>query len=387
MKKKSASIKKKSNVLWFCLPITMSLSFFAQQTPSSYINLILIIIILYYFISERNFSNFKFFILGSLLSLLSFFIFLIISKTPLRDFIYQYILFPLTIGSDRILNDQSAYTSLMDQINLKRLIGDFKFIHVFFILIIFITLKDVLNKSKKLKKNLLITNVLILISTLLFIFHQLITANQIFIFAMIPILGSFLHIYMIGRDSKNYLKLFIIAVVVFSTVKYHYRFNLDRKFMDLEKVNLEKAIPASELSYKLKNLKWITPLEYSDNPKEELLFLKQVIDVLKKDKREKVVITHYQFFSLVLDEDLNILNRWYLDHNTHPTKNHKYFNYYKDFVNKSLEKNNVKVIYLVSFTEKEMIFDDISIYFTKKCFDSNFLIENKFSYHEVKNCI
>jgi len=364
----------------------MLLSFFAQQTPSSYINLILIIIIFYYFISEKNFNNFKFFISGSLLSLLSFFIFLIISKTPLRDFIYQYILFPLTIGSDRILNDQLAYTSLMDQINLKRLIGDFKFIHVFFILIIFTTLKDMLNKSKKLEKNLIITNVLILISTLLFIFHQLITANQIFIFAMIPILAGFLHINLIGRDSKNYLKLFIIVVVIFSTVKYHYRFNLDRKFMDLEKVNLEKAIPASELSSKLKNLKWITPLEYSDNPQEELLFLKQVIDVLKKDKREKAVITHYQFFSLVLDEDLNILNRWYLDHNTHPTKNHKYFDYYKDFVNKNLEKNNVKVIYLVSFTEKEIIFDDIKVYFTEKCFDSNFLIENKFSYHEIKNC-
>ena len=91
-------------------------------------------------------------------------------------------------------------------------------------------------------------------------------------------------------------------------------------------------------------------------------------------------------YYLVLNEDLNILNRWYLDHNTHPTINHKYFDYYKDFVNKNLEKNNIEVIYLVSFTEKEMTFDKIKIYFTEKCFKNNFLIENKLSYHEIIKC-
>ena len=380
------AIKKQSNILWFILPIIMLLAFLAQQTPSSYIILALIIIIIYYFILEKNFNNFKFFILGSLLSLLSFIIFLIISKTSLQDFIYQYILFPLTIGGARVSNDPSAYTSLIDQINFKRLIGDFKFIHLFFILIIFITLKSAFNKSKKIDKYLITINILILVSTILFIFHQLITANQIFIFSLIPILAGFLHLNLIGSDKEKYIKILIIIVIAFSTIKYHYRFNLDRKFMDLEKVNLEKAVPASELSYKLKNLKWITPLDYSENPKEELRFLKEVINLLKNDKRKKTIITHYQFFSLILDEDLNILNRWYLDHNTHPTKGHKYFNYYKNFVNKNLTRNDVEVIYLVSFTEKEMTFDNIKIYFTEKCFKNNFLIENKLSYHEIIKC-
>ena len=169
-------------------------------------------------------------------------------------------------------------------------------------------------------------------------------------------------------------------------MKYHYRFNLDRKFMDLENVNLERAQPASALSPKLKNLKWITASEYSKNPNEELFFLKKVIDLLKKDKREKTVITHYQFFSLVLDEDLNILNRWYLDQNTHPTENHKYFNYYKDFVNKNLKKNNIEVIYLVSFAEQEMFDRIIKVYFAEKCFRNNFLVKDKLSYHEIKDC-
>ena len=380
------AIKKQSNILWFFLPVTMSLAFLAQQTPSSYINLFLIIIIFYYFISKKNIKNFKSFIFGIFTISILFLLFLAITKTPVRDFIFQYILFPLTIGSGRILNDNLAFTSLSDQLNISRLIGNFKFIHIFSILLIFITLKNILNKSNKSENHLIIVNLLILISTFLFIFHQLITANQIFIFGLIPILAGFLHINLNSYNSKYYLKLFIIILVIFSTTKYHYRFNLERKFMDLENVNLERAVSASILSPKFKNLKWITPFSYSKNPKEELDFLKEVVERLKEDSRKKSIITHYQFFSLLLNEDLNILNRWYLDHHSHPTENHKYFEYYKDFVNKQLVKNNIEVIYLISSTEKEMMFDKIKVYFKEKCFKSNPIIKNKFSYHEIINC-
>ena len=285
------------------------------------------------------------------------------------------------------MNEHSAYLSLSDQLNLNRLIANFKFIHIFSILLIFLTLKKFFGKSYQ-KENYLITvNLLIIISTFLFIFHQLITANQIFIFGLIPILAGFIHINLnTYKNSKQYLVFFIIILVTFCTIKYHYRFNVERKFMDLENVDLKKAVPASELSPKLNNLKWITPFSYSKNPKEEIDFLKRVIDHLRADTRKKVVITHYQFFSLILNEDLNILNRWYLDHHTHPTENHKYFSYYKDFINKNLTKNNIEVIYLISFTENEMIFDKMKIYFTEKCFDNNQIVEKKFSFHEIKNC-
>ena len=51
--------------------------------------------------------------------------------------------------------------------------------------------------------------------------------------------------------------------------------------------------------------------------------------------------------SLVLKQNFNILNRWYLwTNDTHPTENHKYFNYYQNFAATSL-KNKVEVIYLL----------------------------------------
>jgi hypothetical protein len=156
--------------------------------------------------------------------------------------------------------------------------------------------------------------------------------------------------------------------------------------MDLENVDLKKAIPASELSSKLKNLKWITPFSYSKNPKEEIDFLKEVITQLKADKRNKTVVTHYQFLSLLLEEDLNILNRWYLwDNNTHPTEDHKYFNIYKEMVNKNVIKNKIQVIYLLG-QDNDFLFKNVKNYFTNVCFKSKTLEEKRFSMHELINC-
>ena len=379
------AIKSKSNILWFILPSTMLLSFLSQQTPASYINLILLIFLFYFLILKKNIKNLKFFILGSFAILFLFFVFLLISKTPIKDFIYQYILFPITIGESRILNDEFAYTSFSDQLNFKRLIGDFKFINIFIVLLIFVVVKNFIYESNYFKKDKFLATVLVIFSSFLFIFHQLITANQIFIFSLIPILAGFLHMNLNGNYNKHYLKLIILIVVALASLKYHYRFNIERKFMDFENVNLEKAIPAEQLSPKLKNLNWITPFAYAENPQQELDLLKRVLENLKKDGRKKVLITHYQFMSLILNEDLNIFNRWYLDHNSHPTLNHKYFDYYKDFINKNLDNNNVEVIYLLGFDKKGTTFDKIKIYFPEKCFKNTFLLKN-FSYHEIVGC-
>ena len=58
----------------------------------------------------------------------------------------------------------------------------------------------------------------------------------------------------------------------------------------------------------------------------EINTIKNAIQRIDNDDREKILITHYQFISTILNKNLNILNRWYLwDNNTHPTENHKYF--------------------------------------------------------------
>ncbi len=166
-------------------------------------------------------------------------------------------------------------------------------------------------------------------------------------------------------------------------MKFHFRFNIDRKFHDLENIDKHKAINANLVNKNFKNLKWISKL---DDPKNELIVIKEAMEVIVNDDREKTLITHYQFMSTILDKPLNILNRWYLwDNNTHPTENHKYFEFYKSLVNKNVKKNNVEVIYLLG-QENEIKFENIKNYFTETCFESKTIIQDRFSSHKLIKC-
>jgi len=373
------AIKEKNKFLWFLLPHICFFAFLSMQTPTAYILIILVVLILFHFLRDKKFENLKFFILGSISSILLFLFFLFITQTPIINFIYQYILFPLTIGEGRITSKEIAYISLIDQINFKRLIGEFKFIHIFFIPLIYLTLKNI----KKNNRDLNILNLTIIFSVFAFFFNQLITANQIYIFSLIPILAAVLHINLNNLKINPKLFYVIILVSLFVTVKFHFRFNIDRKFHDLENIDKHKAINANLVNKNFKNLKWISKL---DDPKNELIVIKEAMEVIVNDDREKTLITHYQFMSTILDKPLNILNRWYLwDNNTHPTENHKYFEFYKSLVNKNVKKNNVEVIYLLG-QENEIKFENIKNYFTETCFESKTIIQDRFSSHKLIKC-
>lgn len=373
------AIKKKNNVLWFLFPYISFFAFLSMQTPTAYILLVLSFLILFNFIKYKEFKNLIFFLSGCLSITLLFILFLFLTKTPLSNFIYQYILFPITIGEGRITSNELAYVSLIDQLNFKRLIGEFKFIHVFLFPLIFFSLKGI----KKDNRNLNILNFTIVFSTIAFFFNQLVTANQIYIFSLIPILGAVLQINLINLEINPKIFYALILITLFATVKFHYRFNVERKFHDLENIDKSNAINANEIHKNFKNLKWISK---SDSPKNELLVIKRAMEEISNDSRKKILITHYQFMSTILDEPLHILNRWYLwDNNTHPTENHRYFKNYRSLVNKNIKSNRIKVIYLLG-QENEIKLENIKNYFTDTCFKSKTVIPNKFSLHEIISC-
>ena len=180
------AIKKRNKFLWYLFPYICFFAFLSMQTPTSYILIILSILLIFHFIKKKEPEELKFFILGFISSTLLFLLFLYFTQTPIINFIYQYILFPLTIGEARIVSEDTAYISLIDQFNLKRLFGEFKFIHIFLLPLIFLSIKT----FKKNNRDLNILNIIIIFSVLAFFFNQLITANQIYIFSLIPILAS-----------------------------------------------------------------------------------------------------------------------------------------------------------------------------------------------------
>ena len=377
----SAYLNEK-NLSWFVLPYTFFISFFSMQTPSFYIILLILLFSLFYFLKKKKNKNLKYFLLGCLSSLLLFIFFLFLTKTPVKNLIYQYFLFPLTIGEGRWASNPSAYVKLSDQLNLKRIFGDFKFIQIFYLPLIFLTVKLFFTQNKK----LFFLNIIILLSCLIFFLNQLMQANQIYIFSLIPLLAAITHINLdtLEKQKKYFVVVLIFIIVIFSTGKYHLRYNVERKFLDIEKIDKTIAVKSQQIDFRLKHLKWIT--HASQEPQDEIDTIKKALTFVRGDKRKKIIITHYQFFSVLLDEDLNILNRWYLwDNNTHPTENHKYFNVYKQMVNENLKKNKIEVIYLLG-SDKEILFSNIKNYFNNICFKDNIVVENKFSYHEIINC-
>ena len=382
------AIKTKSNLYWFLLPIFMVLAFLSMQVPSSYINLIIIIFGIFYFAKNFDKKNFYYFIFGCLFTLFLLILYFTIFKIPLKDFIVQYILFPLTIGGERYAGTDSAFVSIYSKFTFRSIIHHFKFIHIFIILLIVITFFNYFKKSKFiLTSEEIIINLILILSSLTFIFHQLITANQTYIFSLIPLLGGFVHIYLQKHYSKNKIaQLFVLLLVVFSSVKYHKEYNSKRKFMDLQHVNLTKALDASLIDQKLNKLKWITPY-YPKNPTKEIELLKSTIQILKNEKRKKMVITHYQFFSLILEQDLNIPNRWSLYHpNIYPIKNNKYVKYYKDFFNKNLKSNEIEVIYIIKSKPDENIkIEQFKILLDNICFKTEVMNE-LLSIHEMQSC-
>ena len=74
-----------------------------------------------------------------------------ITKVPIKNFITQYLLFPLSIGSDRIISSDGASVALNSKLNIKYLIKDFKFIHIMIFTFIIASIYNLRFKKKEVR--------------------------------------------------------------------------------------------------------------------------------------------------------------------------------------------------------------------------------------------
>ena len=381
------AFREQKNYLWFILPIIFLFAFLFMQTPSIYIIFLSFIIILLNFVLRKNFKNLFYFIGGLFFSILLFFLIISSFQIPFQNFLNQYILFPSSIGLSRILSEDSAFVALSKNFNFRSVVAHFKFFHLILIILIYCLIRCLQLGNYK-KNNDPIFFLLIIISCYLFIFNQLITANQTFIFSLIPIMGLVAHYGIENYGKKNlFLNLTIFLVVGISSFKYFEEYVIDRKFVDLKTVELNKAIEANTVNSKFKGLKWISHI-YPDNPDKELRIIKQSLEIIKSEKKIKMVITDYQFFSILLDEKLNILNRWYThDNNSYPLKDNKYYKIYENFINNKIKNNNIEVIYIIDSNAKNNIsIKNFETFLPNYCFKSTQFVEGVFSRHEIVKC-
>ena len=116
--------------------------------------------------------------------------------------------------------------------------------------------------------------------------------------------------------------------------------------MDLSKVNMKNAIDAKILDKKLSGLQWITAL-YPNDPKEEISNLLKAIYIIKNDSRNKVLVTDYQFISVIMSSYDYSPNKYWYKYHVYPTTNHKYFQIYRNFFVNKLIKNKIQVVYII----------------------------------------
>tara|TARA_Y100000590_G_scaffold65118_1_gene70320 strand:- start:8447 stop:10027 length:1581 start_codon:yes stop_codon:yes gene_type:complete len=375
-------VKFESKVSLFFLPWLMVLSFFSMQNPATYTNIIILVFLLFYFLSKRKIEPIKFFLIGCISVVISLSLFLIFYKIPIQNIIEQYFLFPLTMAENRIYSSENSPLLLSERFTVRGVLGHFKFLNLYIALFIIFTILKAFEK-KLTKENFIINTTLILLGVSL-IFNQLITANQTYIFSFIIFLGAFFHLHLNNLYPKLEKKfLYLLILVLFVTVKYHMEYNSKRKFMDLQNVDLTRAVNAAQLDIKLKNLKWITP-NFKNNPNVEIRLLKETIESLKKEKEKKMVMTHYQFFSLLLEENLYIPNRWYTHRNdsSYPIEGNKYFKHYQKHFSENIFKNKIKVIYIIG---EPIMFENYLVYLPKICFDESRLNEITLIY-KINNC-
>ena len=344
----SLGILKKKNIFLFLTPIFLIFSFFSKQIPSPYLLILFLIFIFICLLFTKSFDkkNLSFLVFGSLFSILLISSIFLINRIPIENFLIQYILYPISLGAERI-------TKL--NIDFKNLISQFKFIYFALIPLVLCGFLLIMKKGKSLiEKNDTIILLLFLFSAGIFIYCQLLTKNQVLIFFLIPIFLGCSHAYTLKYFNNKYLIYFILIIFVVSLTKYHLRFNYEKKFIELVNADFKLAVNAAQLDSRFGKLKWITP-NYIDNPSEEINLLIDTKNILSQLSEKKIIITDYQFFSTFLNNKFPSPNKWYDDLSI-PNKQNKYYFVYRDFFLSKLKNNQIKHIFFIGNNKHELPF-------------------------------
>ena len=368
-------IKKDSRYFYF-IPFFFLLAFFSKPVPTIYLASIFVLIILFYLFVKKDLKVFKNLLIGSIISIIFLYFFLIIQNINLNAFLTQLIYYPASIGQERLLT--------LD-INFYKIVSNFKFIIL--PLLIFIILFFNQKKSKD-KKEILFLFLVFSFFNIFSIYHQLLTKNQNFIFFLIPLNLSFIILVINNLNwNKKAINISIVTLFIFcflTTAKYYNRFINEKKFHDFQNVDLSNSIPAKKIHNSLFPLRWKT-FNY-DQPIREIKLIKEVLDQIENEEEKILLMTNYNFISSITKKKIIMLSRTY-DDISFPKKENPHYLTYKTFFLNKMKINNISKIYLVvdekykEASASRFIFE----YFDKDCFESK-NVNNILTKYNFQDC-
>ena len=187
---------------------------------------------------------------------------------------------------------------------------------------------------------------------------------------------------LINLNHKKKINFIIIFVCLFSTIKYYERFNIERKFHELNSTIMSNSLDATKINSRLKGLKWISP--YFKNPQEEIDLLRSSLEILKNVKENKMVITQYNFFSSLLEEKLFSPSRTY-DSISYPRINSEYYIRYKAYLINIIKESTNENIFILEPNSNYDLNEILLNYISPNCFDQN-MINNHLLILNIKKC-
>ena len=369
------SLNKKSNLFLFLTILFLFIGFLCKQVPAAFFIILIGFYLIYFSFKSNNFKLLYKAVFFALVIFFIFILFLVFNKIEINNFLIQYIFFPLSIGSER--SNSLSISSI-----IISLLNEFKFFTILLLIIFFQFIQSEQARYKlKLKKKNFSIQVFFIFLVLICIINQEIMKNQNIIFCILPILLGLIHSEIIKVQKKKYLIYIVLILNIFITFKYHERFNENRKFMELEKIDKAIFVKAENISQKLKGLKWLTS-NYNGKLEVEINLLQESINFLRLNKKNSVIITYYQFINSELDHEIYSPNRWYTsDGASYPLKKNKFHEKYLNFFKNKLLEKKIKKIFTIKPLDK-----DVFVFLLKSNCVQTLKINDILSEHDITNC-
>ena len=151
------------------------------------------------------------------------------------------------------------------------------------------------------------------------------------------------------------------------TLKYHLRYNEQRKFHELSRVNFNNTVEAENIHNSLKGLRWINPF-FRGKPQKEIELIKEGVNQLENQKDNLMLVSHYLFINSITKKNMNLPTRTFTtDGTSYPLTNNKYFSEYKEFLQNHLKKQRIKKIYF--FNHENLNRNIVTDYLSKDCIE------------------
>jgi hypothetical protein len=354
------NLNTNKNYLWFIITFSLFLSFLSKQVPAAYGVIFYFFILTVYFINKKEFKIIKIIIISLSLLLALIFLFLKLYEIDFINFIIQYLDYPRSIGESRFDNFKFFFNLFFNK---------YKFIMAPIIILTFIKLYKIKIKKMKIFSEEFTSYIIFLTFVLILIFHQLMTKNQMYIYFLIPILFGYLEIEMNNSSFKikKLISILLITIMVFITVKYHLRFNENRKFHELTKLQLEDTADANIIHSSLSGLKWKNP-HFKGTAADEVILLNKIQKELNSlGNKEVMLVSHYKFLDSITNKKMNFPNRTFTtDGVSMPLKKNKYFNFYKDFLINKIKRQQISEILFLK--HEKLPFEIITNYIEEECY-------------------